>query len=46
MEKYKNDIIRLQREIYSYIKNESNLSEKSILKLSPVLMDEGNLLII
>jgi len=46
MEKYKNDIIRLQREIYSYLKNESGLSEKSLLKLSSVLMDEGNIYII
>jgi len=43
MENYKDDIIRLQREVFSYLKNESNLSEKSILKLAPVLMDEASI---
>jgi len=41
MEKYKNDIVRLQREIFSYLKNESNLSEKSLLNFTPILMDEA-----
>ncbi|ORX87699.1 hypothetical protein BCR32DRAFT_264118 [Anaeromyces robustus] len=41
MEKYKNDIIRLQREIFSYLKNESNLSEESLLDFTPFLMDEA-----
>jgi len=42
MENYKNDVIRLQREVFSYLKNESNLSEKTILNFTPILMDEGN----
>ncbi|OUM68319.1 hypothetical protein PIROE2DRAFT_4074 [Piromyces sp. E2] len=41
MEDYKNDVVRLQREVFSYLKNESNLSEKSILKFTPILMDEA-----
>ncbi|ORX46655.1 hypothetical protein BCR36DRAFT_405601 [Piromyces finnis] len=41
MENYKNDVIRLQREVFSYLKNESNLSEKSILKSTTILMDEA-----
>jgi len=41
MENYKNDVIRLQREVFSYLKNESNLSEKTILNFTPILMDEA-----
>eukprot|EP00833_Pecoramyces_ruminatium_P005044 jgi/Orpsp1_1/1179076/evm.model.c7180000067838.1 len=41
MEKYKNDVIRLQKEIFSYLKNESNLSEQTLLKFSTILMDEA-----
>jgi len=42
MEIYKNDIICLQKEVFSYLKNESNLSEQVLLRFSSVLMDEGN----
>ncbi|KAL6591133.1 hypothetical protein U3516DRAFT_650538 [Neocallimastix sp. 'constans'] len=41
MEIYKNDIICLQKEVFSYLKNESNLSEQVLLRFSSVLMDEA-----
>jgi len=41
MEKYKNDIIRMQKEIFSYLKNESDVSEQVLLQFSSLLMDEA-----
>jgi len=41
MEKYKNDIIRIQKEVFSYLKNESDISEQVLLQFSSLLMDEG-----